>query len=157
RTLRLRNWRRRHRPMRTAPRLGEAGDNPPNAENGAAEAIANAATAAAPGDIGAPRPRRRRRRPHYPIPERPPGDSGESAAGDTGSVQAPGEVPTRPLGTRPPRSRNRRRRRPPIAAFGTAAAAENSGAAPTERPAGRPDRDRPADGPPGRDQRQTDQ
>src|SRR5205085_6155666 len=51
RTLRLRNWRRRHRPMRTAPRLGEAGDNPPNAENGAAEAIANAATAAAPGDI----------------------------------------------------------------------------------------------------------
>src|SRR5204863_242316 len=81
-TLRLRNWRRRHRTMRTVPRLGEAGGGPPSAENGAAEAIANAVIAAAPGDSAAPRPHPRRRRPRYPIPERPPGESGEIAAGE---------------------------------------------------------------------------
>src|SRR5207248_3079097 len=113
RTLRLRNWRRRHRTMRTAPRLGEAGGDPPNAENGAAEAVAAAATAAAPGDSGAARPRHRRRRPRYPIPERPGGGNGETAGDGAGSAQAPGEIPTRPLGTRPPRSRNRGRGGPP--------------------------------------------
>src|SRR5204863_23564 len=82
---------------------------------------------------------------------------GETAGGGAGSVQAPGEIPTRPLGTRPPRSRNRRRRRPPAAASGTPAAAESGGAAPSERPTGRPDRDRRADRPRGREQRTTDQ
>ena len=71
-----------------------------------------------------------------------------------------GEAPTRPLGTRPPRSRNRRRRR--SAALGSAAeaAAEaaTNGPAPSERPIGRRERDhrgraRHADGAPGYNQR----
>jgi hypothetical protein len=70
-------------------------------------------------------------RPRFPLAGQAPGAAGEAVAteGATGDTSA--EVPTRPLGTRPPRSRNRRRRRLPTTA------AENN-AAPTER-AGRRD------------------
>ena len=170
-TLRLgRNWRRRHRAARTAPRLGEAEGSPPTAENGAAEEAADtvaegAAGETAPGTRDGVRPRRRRRRPRYPIPERPPGENGEAAGGDAAAAHGGAEAPTRPLGTRPPRTRNRRRRRPPVAggapAAGEAAGtAEATGAARSERPANGRDRDRDqraraprADGGPGAGQR----
>ena len=168
-TLRLgRNWRRRHRTARTAPRLGEAEGSPPTAENRAAEEAADTvaegtAGETAPGTRDGVRPRRRRRRPRYPIPERPPGENGEAAGGDATPAHGGAEAPTRPLGTRPPRTRNRRRRRPPVAggapAAGEAAGtAEATGAARSERPANGRDRDQRtraprADGGPGAGQR----
>jgi hypothetical protein len=154
-TLRLgRNWRRRHRIVRPAPRLGEAEGAPPAAENGAAEPASEAtAVETVPGNRDGMGPRRRRRRPRYPIPERPPGENGETAGGDAAAAQGGAETPTRPLGTRPPRTRNRRRRRPPAAASGTPAAGDNTGgtqatgAARSERPAHGRDRDQRARGP----------
>src|SRR5204862_777303 len=153
-TLRLRNWRRRHRTVRPAPRLGEAEGSAPNAEPGTAEPIANTAEGA-PGNRNPLRARRRRRRP----PISGPGDRPETAAGEAAPGQEPGEIPTRPLGTRPPRSRNRRRRRPAVASAATPTAGDgaNGAAAPSERPAGRRDRDqrgraRQADTPRGPDQ-----
>src|SRR5205823_12508670 len=153
-TLRLRNRRRRHRTVRPAPRLGEAEESPPNAEPGTAEPVAHTAEGA-PGNRNPLRARRRRRRP----PIAAPGERPEIATGEAAPGQEPGEVPTRPLGTRPPRSRNRRRRRPAVASAGTPAAGDsaNGAAAPSERPAGRRDRDqrdraRQADRPPGPDQ-----
>jgi hypothetical protein len=152
-TLRLgRNWRRRHRIVRPAPRLGEAEGGRPAAENGAAEPASEAATETAPGNRDEMGPRRRRRRPRYPISERPSGENGE-AAGAAAAAPGSAETPTRPLGTRPPRTRNRRRRRPPVAASGTPAAGDNAsgaqatGAARSERPAQGRDRDQRARGP----------
>jgi hypothetical protein len=152
-TLRLgRNWRRRHRIVRPAPRLGEAEGGPPAAENGAAEPASEAAAETAPGNRDGMGLRRRRRRPRYPIPERPPGENGE-AAGDAAAAPGGAETPTRPLGTRPPRTRNRRRRRPPAAASGTPAAGDNTSgtqatsAARSERPADGRDRNQRARAP----------
>jgi len=140
--------------VRPAPRLGEAEASAPNAEPGTAEPIANTVEGA-PGNRNPLRARRRRRRP----PISAPGDRPETATGEAAPGPEPGEVPTRPLGTRPPRSRNRRRRRPAVASAGTPAASDGAdgAAAPSERPAGRRDRDqrgraRPADRPPGPDQ-----
>ena len=140
--LRLRNW-RRHRRARPVPRLGsaEAGGGTP-AEAGAAEgAVATEAETAtgsetAIGDSPHLRPRRRRRRPRFPIAGQAPGQAGEAVAAEGATGDASAEAPTRPLGTRPPRSRNRRRRGP------RAAVAEN-GATSSERADGRGGRDQP--------------
>jgi hypothetical protein len=153
-TLRLRNWRRRHRMVRPAPRLGEAEGSPPSTETGSAAATTN--TEGAAGNRNPLRARRRRRRP----PIAGPGDSREIEAGEAAPGEAPGDVPTRPLGTRPPRSRNRRRRRPAATSAGTPAAGDsaNAATAPSEHRPARRDRDhrgrdRQGDGPRDPDQR----
>jgi hypothetical protein len=132
--------------------LGEAEGGPPAVENGAVEPTSEAAAGeTAPDSRDGIRPRRRRRRPRYPIPERPPGENGETPGGDA-AAQGGAETPTRPLGTRPPRTR--RRRRPPAAASGTPAPGDNTGgtqetgAARSERPAHGRDRDQRAHAPP---------
>jgi len=137
--LRLRHLRRRHRPLRTAPRLGEAS---PGGEP-AAGAPSEQPTAPGSHPLQA---RRRRRRPPFPPPALASAEP-DAATDQEGAPAAPGDPATRPLGTRPPRSRNRRRRRPPSATPGApgateaAAAGEAGTAAPTEH---RPERrDRP--------------
>src|SRR5205085_12658380 len=139
--LRLRNW-RRHRRARPVPRLGSAEASGEPAEAGAAEgALTTEGGTATAGEIGigdSPRlrPRRPRRRPRFPLAAQTAGEAGEAIAAEGATGDTSAEAPTRPLGTRPPRSRNRRRRRPPPTA------AEN-GAAPSEHPGGRRDRDQP--------------
>jgi hypothetical protein len=138
--LRLRNW-RRHRRARPVPRLGsaEAGGGTP-AQAGAAEgAVATEGETAtssetAIGDSPHLRPRRRRRRPRFPIAGQAPGQAGEAVAAEGAIGDVSAEAPTRPLGTRPPRSRNRRRR-------GPRAAVSANGATPSARADGRGGRD----------------
>jgi hypothetical protein len=144
--LRLRHLRRRHRPLRIAPRLGEA---PAGSEP----------TAGVPGEQPAApgnhplRPRGRRRRPPSPPPPLTAAELG-ATTDQAATPAAPGDPATRPLGTRHPRTRNRRRRRPPAATPGApgaseaAAAGETGTAPPAEH---RPERrDRPRRGGPQR-------
>ena len=132
--LRLRHLRHRRRPLRTAPRLGEASAG---GEPAAGEPSERPAT---PGNH--PMRARRRRRPPSPPPAVASAEPG-AATDQEGAPAAVGDPATRPLGTRPPRNRKRRRRRPPAATPGAseAAAGEAGTATPTEH---RPEhRDRP--------------
>jgi hypothetical protein len=133
-TLHLRHWRRRHRRARPMPRLGSAeGGGAPAGESSAGDDTTNGSDNAAGGqqapDESTPtRPRHRRRRARYPLVERPSGTDGEPTAAEGAPAEAGAEMPTRPLGTRPPRSRNRRRRRRPndAAANGAAPAGQSA-------------------------------
>src|SRR5207248_2694686 len=155
-TLHLRHLRRRHRRARPVPRLGSGeGDVAPPGETASGEqppGALNEATAIGEPTAGETTPvhrRHRRRRTRYPLVERAPRAEGEPAVADGTSKEARAEAPTRPLGTRPPRSRNRRRRRPPSAAAANGAAVTGDASPHRERaersrdhPSGHPPRDR---------------
>jgi len=173
-TLHLRHWRRRHRRARPVPRLGSAEGEIAPAESTSIERSGGASNEATLSDESAPAEgtpahrQRRRRRTRYPLVERAPRADGEPSAAEGASTEAGAEMPTRPLGTRPPRSRNRRRRRPPNAATANGAAVAGDAAPRREgeersrdrsstRPPRHPERERRARDGAGRSDRRDDQ
>jgi len=145
-TLHLRHWRRRHRRARPMPRLGSAeGGGALAGESATGDETTNGSNNVTggqqvPGEVTPMRPRHRRRRTRYPLVERASGADGEPTTAEGAPAEAGAEMPTRPLGTRPPRSRNRRRRRRPNEAAANAAAPAGQGAPRREGEERSPDR-----------------